>query len=366
MKTLLLIIGTIYIGFSQNVNTKLIDSLLSRASYQKVFNGNILISKNGKIIFEKSYGLQNIESNTKHSKKSQFQIASISKQFTAFGILLLQQEDKLNINDSVAHYLPNFPYKEITLRHLLTHTSGLPNFTQTIWKDLDTLKINGNDEMLDLLYSNKYPLQWKPGDKWEYSDIGYCTLASIIEIVSKQSFEVFMKKNLFQPAGLTNSIAEAFTDARLLKHKNLSVGYISDTSTHSIDIAYDLTKYNFIGWLGGFYGDGSIVSTARDLAKWSHFLDSGDLITKNSLSLATTPAVLNNGELAYAWDANYGLGWHLYNSDWGPIQTHSGGHPGYTSVLVRCPKEKLTIVLLSNFSIEKVWELNLLENTLKE
>lgn len=365
-KVILLVLTT-NTGFSQKVDIAHIDSLMTKKYEEKIFNGVVLISKNDSVLFEKSYGYENLESKKTFTPNSRFQIASVSKQFTAFGILLLQEQNKLNVKDPVKKYLPDFPFESITIHHLLTHTSGLPNFVNSMMKDLDTTKVNGNSQMLAMLASGKYPLQWPAGEKWEYSDIGYCTLATLIEKVSHQRFDSFMKNNLFKPAGMSHTTAEMYTDYRLLNKENLSMGYISDTANKRIDIAYELPAYRFVYYLGAFYGDGSVVSTVDNLLKWDKALCAGKIITKKSIELAMTPALLNNGEKIRAWGTGYGYGWFLYNDGIvGPVQTHTGGHPGYSTRLSRCPDKKLTVIMLSNFSIPKFFELDILKEIIKQ
>ena len=141
-------------AYGQDVQHK-IDSILEVAYKNKAINGNILVAKAGKIVFEKSYGYSNIEEQLPLNERSQFQIASVSKQFTAFGIMVLKKQGKLNHDDLVHKYLPLFPYTNITLRHLLQHTSGLPNFWNNIRPFLDTTRSNGNNEMLAYLYTDR-------------------------------------------------------------------------------------------------------------------------------------------------------------------------------------------------------------------
>jgi CubicO group peptidase (beta-lactamase class C family) len=331
------------------------------------FDGIALIAYKDSIIYSKSIGYSNNELKTKFNYTTKFQIASLSKQFTSFGILILEQENKLKTEDYVYQHLPKFPFKEIKIKHLMSHTSGLPNFVNSMWKDLDTTIVNGNKEMLLMLESNKYPTQWSPGAKWEYSDIAYCTLASLIEKVSELNFKDFMSERIFKPAGMTNTSAEFSTDYRTIKKLDLAMGYIYDSISKKKIIAYESPSNSFLYWLGGFYGDGSVVSTAEDLLKWNKALNEGKIIHPKSLKKAMTPTKLNDGSLADAWGTSYGFGWFLYNSkNFGKVQAHSGGHPGYSSRLTRCPEKNLSIILLSNLSIPEFWKLNILKELEKQ
>ncbi|WP_299399144.1 serine hydrolase domain-containing protein [uncultured Gelidibacter sp.] len=349
------------------IDTTQLSQYLSKKHVNNQFDGVALVAYKDSIIYSKSLGFANNELKSQFDHATKFQIASLSKQFTSFGILILEQDKKLKTEDYVYHYLPNFPFKDIKIQHLMAHTSGLPNFIDAMWKDLDTTKINGNKEMLLMLESDKYPLQWTPGSQWEYSEIGYCTLASLIEKASGTDFKTFMEERIFKPAGMKNTSAEFSTDYRTINDSDIAMGYVYDSISNKKIVAYEAPENTFIYWLGGFYGDGSVVSTVEDLLKWDKALYEGHIIHPESLETAMTPTKLNNGNLADAWGTSYGLGWFLYESDhFGRIQTHSGGHPGYSSRLTRSPDKNLTIILLSNLSIPEFWEFNILKELEKQ
>lgn len=369
---LILVCFLTLLGFQTNgqefkIDTTQLSQYLSNKHINNQFDGIALVAHKDSIIYSKSLGYANHELKRQFDHATKFQIASLSKQFTAFGILILEQDNKLTTEDYVYQHLPNFPFKDIKIQHLLAHTSGLPNFVDAMWKDLDTTKVNGNKEMLLMLESDNYPLQWIPGSQWEYSDIGYCTLANIIEHVSGTDFKTFMEERIFKPAGMRNTSAEFYTDYRTINDLDIAMGYVYDSISDKKIIAYEAPKNNFIYWLGGFYGDGSVVSTIEDLLKWDKALNKGHIIRPESLNKAMTPTKLNNGSLADAWGTSYGLGWFLYESKhFGKIQTHSGGHPGYSSRLTRSPDKNLTIILLSNLSIPEFWEFNILKELEKQ
>lgn len=349
------------------IDTTQLSQYLNRNHTNNQFDGIALIAYKDSIIYSKTIGYSNNKMKSQFDYSTKFQIASLSKQFTSFGILILEQENKLKTEDYVYHYLPKFPFKKIKIKHLMSHTSGLPSFVDSMWQDLDTTIVNGNKEMLLMLESKKYPLQWSPGSKWEYSDIGYCTLASLIEKVSGRNFKEFMNQSIFKPSGMTNTSAEFSTDYRAIKDLDLAMGYVYDSISKKKIVAYDSPQNNFIYWLGGFYGDGSVVSTIEDLLKWDKALYEGKIIHPESLKKAMTPTKLNNENLADAWGTFYGFGWFLYDSEkFGRVQTHSGGHPGYSSKLTRCPDKNLTIIILSNLSLPEFWKFNILKELEKQ
>ncbi|CAL2095959.1 Class A beta-lactamase-related serine hydrolase [Tenacibaculum sp. 190524A02b] len=345
-----------------DIDTTKINKTLLSLHKKNDFSGTVIIKQKDKILYQNHFGYSDIKNKTSFNYNTKFQIASLSKQFTSFGILILEQENLLTTNDFVSKHIPDFPFPTIQIKHLMSHTSGLPNFVKTMWKDLDTTKVNGNAIMLSMLKSNKYPLQWEPGTKFEYSDIGYCLLAIIIENVSGVDFKTFMKQKLFTPSGMYNTNAEFVTDTRSLNYKELAKGYELNKTSNQLLIANQLPSNNYVYWLGGFYGDGSVISTAKDLLKWDKALYQNTVISKKSLQKAMTPFTLNNGLLSKAWGTNYGLGWFLYKSPvFGIIQTHSGEQPGYRSRLVRAPEKQLTIVILSNISNPNFNQINILK-----
>jgi CubicO group peptidase (beta-lactamase class C family) len=332
--------------FGQNTRFK-IDSILQKAYDDKALNGTILIAKEGKIVFEKSYGFANFEKKIPLSKNTQFQIASVSKQFTAFGIMVLKRQGKLNYDDKVAQFIPNFPYPDISLRHLMQHTAGLPNFWTDIRLNLDTTRSNGNKEVIDYLIKNKLPLRSEIGEKWEYADIGYDILATIIERVSGQSYQKFLEKQVFRPAGMQNTEGVMVTDIRRIKAKNLARGYIQD-SIKGNELAHEIR--NFVFYLGDFYGDGSVISTARDLKKWDDALRL--YMQQDSLHFgeAYRPIIRKDGSvLELQKGVSYGFGWGLRDElPMGKTYSHSGGHPGFITNYYRYPDKKTVLIVCRN------------------
>jgi CubicO group peptidase (beta-lactamase class C family) len=324
-----------------------IDSILQKAYSDKALNGTILIAKEGKTLFEKSYGFADFDKKIPLNKKTQFQIASVSKQFTAFGIMVLKRQGKLNYDDKVVKFLPDFPYPDITLRHLMQHTSGLPEFWKGIRPNLDTTRSNGNKDVIDYLIEKKLPLRFETGEKWEYADIGYDILATIIEIVSGQTYEKFFKKQVFHPAGMHQTQAAMVTDIRRIKAKNLARGYIQD-SIKGYQLAHEVR--NFVFYLGDFYGDGSVVSTARDLKKWDDALNAYMLTDSLHFGEAYRPIIRKDGSVyEIQKSVSYGLGWSLRNEPpMGKTYSHSGGHPGFITNYFRFPDKKMVLIVCRN------------------
>lgn len=332
--------------FAQNIDS--IRFLLDSTYASSPFFGTVLISKKDQLIFEKSYGYADAVLKKTLTKENSFQIASISKQFTAYGIMILKSKGLLQYDSMVCKYLPTFPYKNITIRHLLNHTSGLPNFWEDIRPKMDTTKSFGNKEVLDYLVQHQLPLQYNPGTKFQYADIGYDFLAMVIEYVSGLTYQKFMHQSIFKPLKMNTTFALMVTDIRRIQNKHLAYGHTFENGTFTH--AHLQPKYNFVSYLGDFYGDGSVVSTARDLAIWVEALKKCNLLPcdiQNEAFLEPT----YNGEIIYARinpNIAYGFGWFLKNTPSGKLVYHSGGHPGNSHVIYRLLDKDITFIFLSN------------------
>jgi CubicO group peptidase (beta-lactamase class C family) len=371
-KKLVFLFLILNISFSvvAQINFTAIDSLLKDGNAKHVFSGIVLIAKENNILFEKSYGYADFKTNKPFTKNTTFQIASVSKQFTAFAIMQLAAKKRLGYLDKVNKFIPNFPYSNITIQHLLHHTSGLPNFWDTIRPFLNQNISNGNKEMLLYLIDKKLPLQFEPGSKWQYADIGYDLLALIIENISGISYKKYLNRNVIKPSALKNTKALMVTDIRKIKDENLAYGHSWLKDSNYYEYAHLLPKNDFVFYLGNFYGDGSVTSSAKDLLKWSTVLASYALLDSIKMSKAFFPMRDNNDSIIYTSSTNklmptYGYGWGIANqANVGKMYYHSGGHPGFTSYFLRCPDKRLTFIFLCNISNTN--ELNELRKTLLE
>lgn len=333
----------------QNVET--IRYVLDSANQNTPLYANILITKNGWHIFEKSYGYADVEKQKILTGDNSFQLASISKQFTAYGIMILKNKGLIQYDSLVINYLPEFPYRNITVRHLLNHTSGLPDFWNNIRPNLDTTRSNGNNNALQYLIKNQLPLQSKPGSRFEYCDIGYDFLATIIERLSGKTYEQFLEHNIFKPLKMNYTNAYLVTDIRRIQNNKLAIGNVWDPIQKRFVYAHIQPKYNFVFYLGDFYGDGSIVSTARDLALWSSALTNCTLLPCEVQEESTKPYLYEgkpvndkNGK-----PVNVGFGWFIFETPaLGKVITHGGGHPGNQHNIYRIPEKNMTFIFLSN------------------
>ncbi|MEP7196105.1 MAG: serine hydrolase domain-containing protein [Saprospiraceae bacterium] len=351
MKKFIILLICVYvfganIFFAQNIDS--IHYILDSSYKSSPFFGNILITKNKIILFEKSYGYANAINKKPLTTNNSFQVASISKQFTAYGIMILKSKGVLDYDSLVCKYIQSFPYKNISVRHLLNHTSGLPNFWDDIRPKMDTTKSNGNKEVLAYLVQHNLPLQFEPGTKFQYADIGYDFLASIIENISGLSYQEFMYQTIFKPLKMKNTFAYMVTDIRRIKNKNLAIGHVYKNG--KFEYAHLQPKYNFVYYLGDFYGDGSVVTTARDLAIWDKALKEYKLLPCEIQNESVTEATFN-GQIIYAKtnpNIGYGFGWFIKNTTSGSLFYHTGGHPGNVHVIYRLLDKDITFIFLSN------------------
>src|SRR6186713_394615 len=321
--------------FSQQ---KKLDSLFNA---QKDFSGVVLIAENSKPVYQKAFGYREFESKTRLQTTDIFELASVSKQFTAMIIMMLKEKGKLNYDDSVSKYL-QIPYKGITIRHLLTHTSGLPDYQDIMDKYWDKTKVAGNADCIE--YLNKYapPKHFEPGEKYEYSNTGYMLLASIAEKASGKDFIELCRKWIFRKLKMKS------TDIRTLGEKkatkNFAIGHIYVEGRNKFVRADSFPSSNYTIWLGNRKGPGRISSTAADLLKWDNALYTEKLIKQSTLQEAFTPMKLNDGSFS-----NYGFGWELRNDpSFGKIVQHNGDNPGYKTQIIRFIEKRKTIILLNN------------------
>jgi len=288
------------------------------------FTGAALVARDGKVLFAKGYGKANEEFDVPNTPQTKFRLGSITKQFTATAIMLLQERGKLSVSDPVCKYFSDCPpaWSEITVHHLLTHTSGMPNFT-ALSDYVPNMHAPVTNESLIARFKDK-PLDFKPGEKWSYSNSGYFLLGAIIEKAAGESYESLLQKNIFDPLKLTGTGYDHFDV--ILKHR--ATGYSMSKGKMVNSAFLDMTQP---------YSAGSLYSTVEDLFRWNEALFGGKVLSTKSFEMMTTP-VKNN----YA----YGLGVETkFNRK---MITHGGGINGFATFIARFPDEKVTIVVLRN------------------
>jgi len=311
------------------------------------YSGVVLIGDKGKTSYHKAFGYLNFETKITLDTTSFFELASVSKQFTAMVMMMLKEEDKLQYDDPMEKYIPGLPYPGITIRHLLNHTSGLPDYQRIMDEHWDKSKVAGNEDIIKYLIQYHPDKLAEPGEKYEYSNTGYVLLASIAEKASGKDFVEFCRERIFKPLKMTS------TDIRSLEEKatiqNFALGHIYVKEKQRYVRADSFPSSNYTIWLGNRKGPGRISSTASDLFKWDRALYTETLIKKETLKEAFTPAKLNNDSIS-----NYGFGWEIESSAAsGKIVRHSGDNPGYKTHIIRYIDADKTVIMFSNNAHEK-------------
>ena len=305
--------------------------------------GNILVYEKGEIVFQSSNGLRTIDPTDSLTLNSQFRLASVSKQFTSVAVMKLKQEGKLDYDQKVSSILNDFPHDNITIKHLLQHTSGIADYIKIISQNYvpqNSTKrdILGNNEILDIFYNSNPKLKFQPGEKFEYSNTGYLVLASIVEEVSKQHFREFLKENIFDPLNMNNTLLYSYKEGYDSDIPNRVFGY----SLNEEKDGYELNDYHVVN---DVRGDGGIYSTINDLFKWNMALLDYKVVPKKLLDEAWRVGTLNNGE-----DFGYGYGWVIGDSSKPKSVFHSGGWVGFVTYLYNEIDTKSGYVILTNDS----------------
>jgi CubicO group peptidase (beta-lactamase class C family)/outer membrane protein OmpA-like peptidoglycan-associated protein len=343
-KVTLILILIVQLAFGQDKRVQKIDSLLNSLYKDGAINGNFLIAEKGNIIYNKSFGYANEKTKEKLNENSIFELASCSKQFTAMAIMMLKEKEKLNLDDTISKFIPELLfYKNVTIRNLLNHTSGLPDSGDLLDSLYDKSKIATNKDILSI-YSKVHPqLLFEPNTKWEYSNLGYELLAIIIENVSGLTYAQFLDSAIFKPLEMENT----FVYTRRLSPKkidNYAFGYMYSDSLKKYVLPDIIKEKNYVIWLDGTVGAKSVNSTVIDLLKWDRALYTTKLVSKESMNEIFSPIILND-----TTKIGYGFGWYLSeNSDYGKEAFHTGGWPGYSALIERQLDNDKTFIILFN------------------
>ncbi|HAA17422.1 MAG TPA: serine hydrolase, partial [Cytophagales bacterium] len=291
-----------------------------------------LVARGGEVLYHKAFGMANLELDVPMRTDMVFRIASISKQFTAICILMLAERGQLSLDDDLIEYLPDYPTEgqHISLRHLLTHTSGISrSFTLNPWDANIRRHDFSPKEFID--YFKIEPKSFAPGEYYQYNNFGYFLLGHIVELVSGMSYGDFVAQNIFEPLGMTNSYEAHDTDLV----KNRAYGY-------EFYGTYENKTYVSPSQA---LGAGSLMSTVEDLHRWYRGLLSGKLVSQESLDLAFTNHIRNDGE-----KINYGFGWFINEINGSPTVEHAGGDHGFRVDALYLPDEEVFVAVFSNCS----------------
>lgn len=290
---------------------------------------SVLIVKDGKNVFRKSYGLSNLAAKTELTPESVLRIGSITKQFTSTAILKLSEQGKINLQDEITKYLPDYPTqgKRITIEHLLTHTSGIRSYTSLpeIMNKEAKAKSFSVSEMIDA-FKDK-PMDFDPGDAYAYNNSGYFLLGAIVEKASGMTWAAYLQKNFFGPLKMKST----FTDDKNVS--GMASGYVKAAVYVEADYVHPSIPF----------AAGAIFSTVDDLWKWNRAIFSYQVVKKESLEKAWTPLTLNNGE-----KQSYGYGWQLGKIEKMKVIAHGGGIDGFLSYALYVPDVNLFVTVLCN------------------
>lgn len=316
------------------------DSLLQQQASQG-FSGVLLVAEKGAVIYNKAVGYREFADKVTLQESDIFEMASVSKQFTAMIIMMLKEKGKLKYDELLEKYI-SLPYKGITIRHLLTHTSGLPDYQAIMDKYWDKTKVAGNEDCIS--YLNKYapPVRFQPGEKYEYSNTGYLLLASVAEKASGKDFIALCRKWIFHRLNMKTTGIRSLQEKAAVKDFAIGHIYVKEKDQYIRADSFPSSDYTI--WLGNRKGPGRISSTTGDLLKWDQALYTDRLIKQTTLQEAFTPMKLNDGSFSY-----YGFGWRLRtDSILGKIVYHTGDNPGYKTQIIRYIDKNKTIILLNN------------------
>lgn len=318
-----------------------VDALLAPWAKNDSPGAAVMVIQNGKVAHQACYGIANLEAKVPIAPDTAFDLASVSKQFNSMAIMILAERGKLKFDDPLSKFFPQFPpyARKITVRHLLNHTSGLPDYMELFVKtgkiDKDGKPVGfepTSRDVLELLAQQK-ELLFEPGTKWEYSNSGYVVLAQIVEKASGKRYPQFLKANIFRPLGMKET---RVSDESRPPIKNRATSYAREGN------GYKNADYHPLNWI---YGDGNVNTTLRDMYKWDQGLYTEKLVKVSTLQEAWTSGKLNNGS-----ETGYGFGWAVGNYLGLRNTSHSGGWAGFRTHISRFPEQRFTVIVLSNLA----------------
>ena len=315
---------------NSSVKTPQIAKYFKNLCTKNKFNGNILVAEKGQILYEFGSGFSDHDKKDSLKIESRFQIASISKQFTAVSVMILYDRKLLDFDDLVTNYYPDFPYKKVTIRMLLCHRSGVPNYEGLGIHPYSNGFTLNNQKMMELYALQKIRPNFPANQRFKYSNSGYAVLAAIVEKVSGVGFTNFVQTNIFDPLNMKDSYFLNWSDTTT--RKNVTIGYLTGW-TPAIPT-----------YLDGVMGDKGIYSTLHDLLKWDQGLYTDNIVKQSTLELAfkgENPGMYGN--------RNYGFGWRTrILQDGTKMAYHGGWWRGYRALFARILPNQGTIIILGN------------------
>jgi CubicO group peptidase (beta-lactamase class C family) len=311
------------------------------------FSGVILVAEKGTPVYHEAFGHLRFDTQEPLDTNAVFELASVSKQFTAMIIMMLAEQGLLSYDDTIGTFIPGLPYRGVTIRNLLNHTSGLPDYQAVMDAHWDKSKVAGNEDNITFLKKYKPAVHFSPGEKYEYSNTGYMLLASIAERAAGRDFIELCNEWIFGPLEMTQ------TDIRTKRDKvsleNMAWGHLWVPEKSAYIHADSFPDFNYSIWLGNRKGPGRLSSTASDLLKWDQALYRSELVKKATIAEGFSAASLTDGR-----PSQYGFGWMLAEHPaLGKKVLHTGNNPGYKTIIIRYIDSGKTIIVLCNNAHEK-------------
>lgn len=299
---------------------------------QREFNGAVLVAKNGAVVCRSARGSADPGGKHALTTRSSFNLASVSKQFTAAAILILSESGQLRLDDPVADHLPELAcFPGVTIRHLLNHTSGLPDIYTILERGWDKSTIAGNEQMLEIFATGKHKALFKPGAKFLYSNAGYIALASVVEKVSRLPFHRFLEERIFAPLEMKDSFAYYLT----------MKDYPRPDRVYGLRWDNGSWRLNDLIYCDGMRGDGNVHSSVEDLFLWDRALYDEKILKRETVRQMLTPGRLNDGT-----PLDYGFGFGVHEN--GRTVSHGGSWVGFRSLIVRYVDRGDTLIMLIN------------------
>ncbi|WP_434023302.1 serine hydrolase domain-containing protein [Lutimonas sp.] len=322
---------------------KKLDSLFARFNKRYDFHGSVLVAQKGKVIFKNHYGYADFKQRSKIDDTSIFQLASVSKQFTAAAILILYEDNKLGLDDKVTKYYPNFPYEEVTIRQLLNHTSGLPKYFWLAEHKWMEDHAPSNEEMMEMIGKHDVQRFFSPGANFDYSNTGYFVLASIVEKVSGDYFGDFVDNHIFKPLHMDDSFVYRYEQ--------------DEPKEGQLD-GFRIYRRRYHAKIGGtvndaIVGDKNVYSTTEDMFRWVEGLNAGRIISKSTLE-----EMYSKGETKYSRKVPYGFGFRIKEDADKKIVYHNGRWNGFSTSLMQYTEDELVVITLEHSSYNSMKSLN--------
>src|SRR5688572_3804650 len=323
----LLLIFSLTCLAQDGVTTKVDEYIRAEMLAQQIPGVSLAVIKNGEIVLARGYGLANVEHQVPVKPETIFQSGSMGKQFTAAAVMMLVEEGKLSLDDKITKFFPDAPdtWRNITVRHLLTHTSGITDYPQ----DFDLRRDYTEDELYQRI--KPIPLAFQPGEKWSYSNLAYVMLGVLIHKVSGRFYGDFLQERVFRPLGMTT--ARVISEADIVP--NRAAGYRLANG--------QLKNQSWVSPSLNTTADGALYLSVYDMAKWDASLYTEELLKRSSLEEMWTPVKLNDGKTH-----PYGFGWALGSVRGHRMVEHGGAWQGFKAHIARYPDDKLTVVVFAN------------------